>query len=76
MMACIPKMADCGRLMMGIDNREPNTPPLLIVNVPPCISACVSLPGIYFSDCEFFLFSKKTRVNCTKAGPDYVHVFE
>lgn len=43
-MACIPRMADCGRLMMGIDSREPNTPPLLMVKVPPCMSLGRSLP--------------------------------
>lgn len=42
---CIPSMADCGRLMIGIDSMEPNTPPLLIVNVPPCMSAGVSWPA-------------------------------
>ena len=26
---CMPRMADWGGLMMGVPNREPNTPPLL-----------------------------------------------
>lgn len=46
-MACMPRMADCGGLMMGIDSREPNTPPLLTVNVPPCMSATERLPAGY-----------------------------
>ena len=28
---CIPRIADCGGLMIGVPNREPNTPPLLQV---------------------------------------------
>ena len=27
-----------------VSNKEPNTPPLVIVNVPPCISSIESLP--------------------------------
>ena len=34
LVACIPKMADCGGLMMGVPNSDPNTPPLEIVKVP------------------------------------------
>lgn len=32
--ACIPKMAACGELMMGVPYNDPNTPPLEIVKVP------------------------------------------
>lgn len=28
--------------MMGVPNKDPNTPPLLIVNVPPSISSTAS----------------------------------
>ncbi|MOA58355.1 hypothetical protein D3C78_1827430 [compost metagenome] len=42
-MLCIPKIADCGALMIGVDIIEPNTPPLVIVNVPPVISSIESL---------------------------------
>lgn len=45
-MACMPRMADCGRLIMGIERRDPNTPPLLSVKVPPCMSAGVSRPVV------------------------------
>ena len=41
---CIPRMADWGGLMMGVPNREPNTPPLLMVNVPPSMSSIAKLP--------------------------------
>lgn len=43
---CIPKMADCGGLMIGVPMREPKTPPLLIVKVPPSISSIASWPVI------------------------------
>ncbi len=26
---CMPRMADCGGLIIGVPNNEPNTPPLL-----------------------------------------------
>lgn len=41
---CMPRMADCGGLIIGVPNSEPNTPPLLIVNVPPSISSMDSEP--------------------------------
>lgn len=41
-MPCMPKMADWGGLMMGVPKRDPNTPPLLMVNVPPSISSMAS----------------------------------
>lgn len=41
-MPCMPRMADWGGLMMGVPNREPNTPPLLMVKVPPSISSTAS----------------------------------
>ena len=41
--ACIPNIADCGGLMIGVPNIEPNTPPLLIVKVPPSMSSTASL---------------------------------
>ncbi len=47
--ACIPNMADCGGLMMGVPNMEPNTPPLLIVNVPPSMSSTASVPSRAYS---------------------------
>ncbi len=27
---CMPRMADCGGLIIGVPNKEPNTPPLLM----------------------------------------------
>ena len=38
-------MPDCGRFRIGVDSSDPNTPPLLIVNVPPRISSGESLPS-------------------------------
>ena len=37
--ACIPRIADCGGLMIGVPMSDPNTPPLEIVNVPPAMSS-------------------------------------
>ena len=34
LVAWMPRIADCGGLMMGVPNSDPNTPPLEIVNVP------------------------------------------
>ena len=44
MMACIPNIADCGGFIIGVPNIEPNTPPLLIVKVPPSMSSMASEP--------------------------------
>ena len=30
---CMPRMADWGGLMMGVPNKEPNTPPLLHLKI-------------------------------------------
>ena len=42
---CIPSIADCGGLMIGVPNIEPYTPPLLMVNVPPSMSSTANLPS-------------------------------
>jgi hypothetical protein len=39
LMACMPRIADCGGLMMGVPIMEPKTPPLEMVKVPPAISS-------------------------------------
>ena len=44
-MLCIPKIPLCGGLIIGVDNIDPNTPPLVIVNVPPVISSTVICPS-------------------------------
>jgi len=43
-MPCMPRMADCGGLMIGVPISEPNTPPLLMVNVPPSMSSTAKSP--------------------------------
>ena len=45
LMACSPRTAVWGRLMIGVPINEPKTPPLLMVKVPPAISSMVSLPS-------------------------------
>src|SRR5262250_1713347 len=41
-MLCIPRMAVCGGLRMGVLSIEPKIPPLLMLKVPPCRSARLS----------------------------------
>jgi hypothetical protein len=48
LIACMPRMADCGGLMMGVDSSEPYTPPLLMVNVPPAMSSMLIVPSRAF----------------------------
>ena len=48
-MACIPKIALCGGLIIGVDIKEPNTPPLVMVKLPPVKSSTVNLPSRPFS---------------------------
>lgn len=46
---CIPKIALCGGLIIGVPINDPNTPPLLIVKVPPSISSIAIAPRRAFS---------------------------
>ena len=41
-MACIPRIADWGGLIIGVPIIEPNTPPLEMVKVPPSMSSIAS----------------------------------
>ena len=45
LIACMPKIALCGGFTIGVENSEPNVPPLVIVNVPPCRSSIVRPPS-------------------------------
>jgi hypothetical protein len=47
-MLCMPRMADWGGLMMGVDSMEPYTPPLLMVKVPPAMSSMEMVPSRAF----------------------------
>ena len=38
-------MPDWGMLRIGVESREPNTPPLVMVKPPPVISSIESLPS-------------------------------
>ncbi len=38
-------MALCGALTMGVESNDPNTPPLVIVKVPPVSSSMVIEPA-------------------------------
>ena len=56
-MACIPKIALCGGLIIGVDIKEPNTPPLVMVKLPPVKSSTVNLPSRPFSASDLICFS-------------------
>jgi hypothetical protein len=45
---CMPKIADWGGLMIGVPMSDPNTPPLLIVKVPPSMSSIASSPFLAY----------------------------
>ena len=40
----MPRIALCGAFTIGVDISEPNTPPLVIENVPPVSSSIVIVP--------------------------------
>ena len=48
-MLCIPNIADCGGLRIGVESIEPKTPPFEIVKVPPLISSTVISPSLALS---------------------------
>ena len=41
----MPRMALCGALTIGVDMSEPNTPPLVMVKVPPVRSSIAIEPS-------------------------------
>ena len=43
-MPCMPRIALCGGLIIGVPMSEPNTPPLLMVKVPPSMSSMAKSP--------------------------------
>ena len=48
LIVCMPRIALCGGFTIGVENNEPNVPPLVIVNVPPCRSSSVRPPSRAF----------------------------
>lgn len=44
LVACMPRMADWGGLMIGVPIRDPKTPPLEMVNDPPAMSSSARDP--------------------------------
>ena len=48
--------------MMGVDNMEPNTPPLLMEKVPPVISSMPSLPSRAFTPYSAIFFSISAKL--------------
>ena len=41
---CMPRIADCGGLIIGVPKSEPKTPPFEMVKVPPSISSTERAP--------------------------------
>ena len=41
----MPRIALCGGFKIGVESSEPNVPPLVIVNVPPCRSSTAIVPS-------------------------------
>ncbi|KFB73298.1 MAG: hypothetical protein AW09_001447 [Candidatus Accumulibacter phosphatis] len=70
----MPRIADCGGLMIGVDNIEPKTPPLEIEKVPPVRSSIDSLPSlallpnspIFFSMSAMLIWSASRRIGTTR----------
>lgn len=60
---CMPRMAVWGGLIIGVPNNDWNTPPLLIVNVPPSISSMDREPFLAWENHEEFPFcSRKEKL--------------
>ena len=47
----------CGGFKIGVERREPNTPPFVMVKVPPCKSSIEIVPSRAFSANSFNAFS-------------------
>ena len=62
---CIPKIADCGGLIIGVLNIEPKTPPFVIVKVPPVISSSDILPSLALIARSLMLDSICKRFICS-----------
>ncbi len=41
----MPRIALCGAFTIGVDSSEPNTPPLVMVKVPPVRSSSAMVPS-------------------------------
>ena len=54
---CIPRIADWGILIIGVLINDPNTPPLVIVKVPPVSYSVVSLLSFAFAASSITFFS-------------------
>lgn len=63
MIACIPKIADYGALIIGVPMRLPNTPPLEIINIPPTISSVVIFPYLPLSAKSMRVFSISAKLS-------------
>eukprot|EP00213_Chloropicon_mariensis_P000953 CAMPEP_0197479770 /NCGR_PEP_ID=MMETSP1309-20131121/36318_1 /TAXON_ID=464262 /ORGANISM="Genus nov. species nov., Strain RCC998" /LENGTH=90 /DNA_ID=CAMNT_0043021531 /DNA_START=23 /DNA_END=295 /DNA_ORIENTATION=- len=57
LVACIPKIADWGGLIIGVLSRLPNTPPFVMENVPPAMSSMLIVPSLAFWPSMEIVFS-------------------
>ena len=62
-MLCIPKIPLCGGFIIGVDNMEPKTPPLVMVKVPPVISSIVICPSLALIARRFTSLSTPLKLN-------------
>ena len=69
----MPRIALCGMLRIGVDSSEPNTPPLVIVNVPPVSSSSVSLPSrarVAYADDRLLDLAERQRIGVAQHRHD------
>ena len=60
---CMPRIALCGGLIIGVDSIDPKTPPLVMVNVPPVISSMVICPSLALIAKRFTSLSTPLKLN-------------
>ncbi len=69
----MPRIALCGVFRIGVDSSEPNTPPFVIVNVPPVSSSIVSEPSrarSAYPATDFSTWPNVERVGIAQHGHD------
>ena len=72
-MPCMPRMADCGGLMIGVPSSEPNTPPLLMVKVPPSMSSTARSPFFAYSVNTMAWYTNYEIVSTNTYSAFYTH---
>jgi hypothetical protein len=57
----MPRMPLCGGFRIGVDSIDPNTPPLVMVKVPPVSSSMEMVPSRAFSPYSAMAFSMPAK---------------